>query len=84
VSVFLRHVGPQLAGDRAAAGAAAQAQVGDQSLGAPREVGHSNGHPGAASFEREAIEQRDARSRDSIHGESPLVVRWSFERRQAS
>jgi hypothetical protein len=48
--------------------------MGDQSLCAPREVGDDGVHATGTAFQREAIQQPDARFWGRVHGVSPLVA----------
>jgi hypothetical protein len=74
MSVVLRDVWPELAGHGRSGGAAAQTQKCNEALRAPWEVIDDCGHAPDAVFEREAIQQPNARPCGRVHGVSPLVA----------
>jgi hypothetical protein len=76
VGVILRDIWPELAGHSRPGGAAVETEMGDQSLRATREVGDDSVHATGTAFEREAIQQPDARFRGRVHGVSPLVASY--------
>jgi hypothetical protein len=69
--VILRYVGPQLTSHGRAGRAAAEAQMSDQALCAPREAVDDQVNVSGTPLEGEPVEQFDTGVQGSIHGFPP-------------
>jgi hypothetical protein len=74
--VVLRDVWPELSGHGRPGGTTAETQMGDQALRAPWKVVDHRVPATGTAFEREAIQQPDARFWGRVHGVSPLVASY--------